>query len=312
MRDLAKERILITGGNGFLGRAVMRRLSLLGLEAMTPSRWDCDLTYKAHVFSMITEMAPTVVIHLAAYCGGIGKNQADPARMFEQNMQMGLHLFENCARYNRKLVTVGSVCAYPADTPVPFKEENLWNGYPEPTNAPYGIAKRALWTLLDAHHRQHGLKCAYLLPANLYGPNDHFDLEAGHVIPAMIRKFIETEGQPVELWGSGTPTRDFLYVDDCAEAIVRAAQYIETPEPINLGTGVETSMIQLADTLEALLGNGFGYFWNRSKPDGQKRRVLDTTEAKRRLEWEATTTLGRGLLKTINYYKSTQAAKCLL
>ncbi len=317
MLDLTKETVFITGGHGFLGRHVVRKLREMGCDVIAPTHEQCDLlNWRDDDFGNSLPWgigaSQPVVIHLAATCGGIGDNQARPADMALENMAMALNLIWNSEKRIKKLVCVGSVCAYPENTPCPFKEEDLHNGYPEPTNAPYGIAKRATWTLLDAYHRQYGLKCAYLIPANLYGPGDNFDLETSHVIPAMIRKFVEASetGGMLTLWGDGTPTRDFLYVEDAADAVIRAAECVDTPEPINVGTGIETSMDKLAYKvdftvdLEASL-EGKRWQWDNTKPNGQQRRVLDTTRAKERMGWEAKTGLMDGLRATVDWYRST-------
>ena len=313
--DLIKKRILVTGGTGFLGQHIMRKLNRVCLHAKGIGR-EFDLRNLDDTSQILSEFRPDIIIHLAATCGGIGANRAAPAQMIHDNLMMGANLVSACAatQHSIKIIAVGSVCSYPADTPVPFKESDLWNGYPEPTNAPYGIAKRVLWSLLDAYHRQYGLKCAYLIPANLYGPGDHFDLETSHVIPAMIRKFCEAEPRRamVTLWGTGAPTRDFLYVEDCAEAIIRAAQRIDMPQPINLGTGVETSISFLAAQIGQFVGYDGPVEFDTSKPDGQQRRCLDTLRAKELLDWQANTPLSEGLRRTVEWAKNTLATTTVL
>lgn len=334
--DLKQQRVLITGGGGFLGRHVCAKLADMGVEMWAPSSdemncvWlDGEDSYGIGDRSLDTyfdRLRPTVVIHLAANCGGIGKNQAAPADMFHDNMLMGFNILEMCRIYSARLVLVGTVCSYPKHCHVPFKESDLWNGYPEETNAPYGIAKRALFEMARAYHQQYGLKVACLLPANLYGPGDNFDLETSHVIPAMIRKFVdenETKSGSVDLWGSGEATREFLYVEDAAEAVIRAAEIIDSSEPINIGTGQERSIHVLAKLIHAIVNKPdidvrsgvwtheaervmFPHFtrmnWDISKPDGQPRRCLDTSRAKELMGWEAKTDLETGLRKTINWY----------
>ena len=254
-----------------------RRSALAGKSAVcpTPTPWPI----------ISPRIDPTVIMHLAAVCGGIGANQARPAEMIHDNLLMACHVVRAASENShvKKLVLVGSVCGYPKFTPTPFREEDLWNGYPEETNAPYGIAKRALFELAGAYHRQYGLHAACLLPANLYGPGDSFDDAKSHVIPAIIRKFVEAQesGAPsVTLWGTGAASRDFLYVKDCADAIIAAAERLDTPDPINIGTGREVRIAQLAETIADVVGYRGELVWDTSKPDGQPRRCLDVSRAR--------------------------------
>ena len=302
-------RIVVTGGAGFLGRAVVKRLHERGAgEVMIPRRAQFDLTQSADVERMYREMRPDIVLHLAAEVGGIGANQANPGRYFFANMAMALHLIERARMVGlRKFVQVGTICAYPKFTPVPFREENLWDGYPEETNAPYGVAKKAAMVMLDGYRRQYGLKSAYLLPVNLYGPWDNFDMNTSHVIPALIRKCVEAQeaGRPlIECWGTGSASREFLYVDDAAEAVVRAAEVMDEPVPINLGTCMEITIRDLVHLIARLVGFEGEIRWDPSKPDGQPRRCLDTTRAADLLGWRAQVGFEDGLRRTIEWYRA--------
>jgi GDP-L-fucose synthase len=258
-------------------------------------------------------LRPDVVLHLAGEVGGIGANRANPGRYFYANMAMALNLIEQAqARGIRKFVQVGTICAYPKFTPVPFREDELWNGYPEETNAPYGVAKKAALVMLDGYHRQYGLASSYLLPVNLYGPSDNFDPESSHVIPALIRK-CETarlEGRDhIECWGTGSASREFLYVDDAAEGIVRAAEVMEEPEPINLGTNREITIRDLVGLIAKLVGFEGEIRWDSKKPDGQPRRCLDVTRAHEQLGWAATVPFEEGLRRTIDWWRSARVEK---
>ncbi len=311
--DLTAGRIVVTGGAGFMGRVVCEKLESLGAaDVLVPSHADYDLTQEDDVRRMYAGMRPDVVIHLAAEVGGIGANMDNPGRFFYANMSMALHLIEH-ARIQRirKFVQVGTVCAYPKHTPVPFKEDDLWNGYPEETNAPYGVAKKAALVMLDGYQRQYALASAFVLPVNLYGPHDNFDLHTSHVIPALIRKCVEAlqhGAQVIECWGTGKVSREFLYVDDAAEGVVRAAERVDEPIPINLGTGTEITIKDLAELIARLTGFSGELRWDSSKPDGQPRRCLDTRRAAELLGWEAQVRFEEGLRRTIEWYRSSRAA----
>jgi GDP-L-fucose synthase len=280
-------------------------------EVLIPRRAQFDLTRSADVERMYREMRPDVVLHLAAEVGGIGANQANPGRYFFANMAMALHLIEHARVVGlRKFVQVGTICAYPKFTPVPFKEENLWDGYPEETNAPYGVAKKAAMVMLDGYRRQYGLKSAYLLPVNLYGPWDNFDMNTSHVIPALIRKCVEAQeaGRPfIECWGTGSASREFLYVDDAAEAVVRAAEVMDEPVPINLGTCMEITIRDLVHLIARLVGFAGEIRWDATKPDGQPRRCLDTSRAANLLGWRAQVGFEDGLRRTIDWYRANRS-----
>ena len=302
------KRILLTGGAGFLGENVRRRLQDGGAdEVFVPRRADYDLTESAAVARLYDDARPDTVVHLAAEVGGIGANRDNPGRFFYANMAMGLHLIEEARRRGtEKLVQVGTVCSYPKHTPVPFKEEDLWNGYPEETNAPYGIAKKALLVMLQAYREQYGLNGVYLMPVNLYGPGDNVDLHSSHVIPALIRKCEEARiagRDEVVCWGTGSASREFLYVEDCAEAIVAAAQRYDGPEPINVGAAHEIAIRDLTETIARLTGFEGRLVWDTSKPDGQPRRCLDTTRATELLGFTASTPLEEGLKRTIAWFR---------
>jgi len=299
---------MVTGGGGFVGRRVCERLGKRGVaELFVPRSRQFDLTDPAAVAAAFNAGRPDVVVHLAAEVGGIGANRANPGRYFYANMAMGLHLIEEARRREvDKLVQVGTVCSYPKHTPIPFREENLWDGYPEETNAPYGVAKRALLEMLHAYRRQYGLNGVYLMPVNLYGPHDDFDLETSHVIPALIRKFEEARragDRSVSCWGTGRPSREFLFVDDCAEAIVLAAERYDGAEPVNVGSGDEISIKDLTDKVARVTGFEGNIEWDASRPDGQPRRKLDTSRARELLGFEATVGLDDGLERTIQWYR---------
>jgi len=309
--DLTKQRIVVTGGAGFLGRRLQAALREAGVSddrVFVPTIDRYDLTREADVERMYADTRPTVVIHLAAEVGGIGANRASPGRFFYANMAMGLHLIEHARRAGlAKFVQIGTICAYPKFTPVPFREEELWNGYPEETNAPYGIAKKALLVMLQAYRQQYGLNGIYLLPVNLYGPGDNFDPRTSHVIPALIRKFVEARdsGEPqVVVWGTGTASREFLHVDDCARAIVLATQRYDGPEPVNVGAGFEISIRDLAEKIRDLTGYTGRIVWDTTKPDGQPRRCLDTTRAAELFGFRAEMDFEEGLRRTVTWWGS--------
>ncbi len=305
--DLSQKRIVVTGGTGFLGRNVVNKLKERGCKNIfVPKHSEYDLTDVEAIKRMYDEFDPDIVIHLAAVVGGIGANRAHPGKFFYDNAIMGIHLIEEARKRNvEKFVQMGTICAYPKYTPVPFKEENLWNGYPEETNAPYGLAKKMLLVQLQAYRQEYGFNGIYLLPVNLYGPGDNFDLESSHVIPAMIRKFVEAKENKkdeVVLWGDGSPTREFLYVEDAAEGIVLATEKYGKPDPVNLGAGFEISIKELAEKIKSIVGYNGKITWDTTKPNGQPRRMLDTTKAEREFGFKAHTNFDEGLKKTIEEY----------
>jgi GDP-L-fucose synthase len=297
-------RTLVTGGAGFLGSFLVEQLEARGDEVVVPRRGEFDLTYRADAERLFEETRPEVVFHLAAEVGGIGANRANPGRYWYANLIMGAHVLE-LSRLHRvqKLVVAGTVCAYPKFTPTPFHEDELWNGYPEETNAPYGVAKKSVLVGAQAYREQYGLDTVYLLPANLFGPRDNFDLETSHVVPALIRKMAAGTEQVV-LWGNGSPTREFLYVEDAAEAFVLASDRYSSAEPLNIGTGVELSIRELAETIAELTGFEGEIVWDESMPNGQPRRRLDTSRAEAALGWRASTSLREGLERTIAWYRA--------
>jgi GDP-L-fucose synthase len=311
---LRGKRIAVTGGGGFLGRVVVDKLRGRGCEdVFVVRKRDFDLVKGEDVERLYAEARPEVVIHLAAVVGGIGANRENPGRYFYENIMMGVQLIEG-ARLSgvEKFVQVGTICAYPKYTPVPFKEDDLWNGYPEETNAPYGVAKKALLVQCQAYRDQYGFNGIYLLPVNLYGPADNFDPNTSHVIPALIKKFVdaaERGREEVEVWGTGAATREFLYVDDAAEGIVLAAEKYDGPEPVNLGSGMEISIKELAELIAAETGYRGRLVWDTSKPDGQPRRALDVTRAAELFGFRARVDFREGLRRTIEWYRSTLAAK---
>lgn len=311
--DLTRQRIVITGGAGFLGRRVHARLLATGVlpdQIVIPRRTEYDLTKSYQVARMYADLKPTVVIHLAAEVGGIGANRENPGRYFYANMAMGLHMIERGRQAGvKKFVQIGTVCAYPNLTPVPFKEDDLWSGYPEETNAPYGVAKKALLVMLQGYRAQYGFNGIYLLPVNLYGPEDNFDLASSHVIPALIRKFVEAQQRgerQVVVWGTGAAGREFLFVEDCARAIVLAAHRYDDAEPINIGSGCEITIRELAAKIQHLVGYDGQIAWDSSQPDGQPRRKLDCSRAKDRLGFTAEIDLDEGLRRTIEWYKTSR------
>ena len=314
MLNLKDKNILVTGGSGFLGSHIISNLTqergLTKKQITVPRRKDYDLRKWEDCTRAVRNA--DVVIHLAARVGGIGFNQKYPGTLFYDNMMMGAQLIE-AARLSgvEKFVQIGTVCAYPKFAPAPFKEESLWDGYPEETNAPYGIAKKALLVMAQAYRQQYGMNIIYLLPVNLYGPKDNFDLESSHVIPALIRKFTEaTEKgeEQVTVWGTGKASREFLYVEDAAEAINAAAEKYDKPEPVNLGTGEEITIRRLTTLIAKLTGFKGETLWDKTKPDGQPRRCLDTSRAKKEFGFAAKTDLKDGLQKTIQWYRNNKRA----
>jgi GDP-L-fucose synthase len=315
MTDLATKRIVITGGAGFLGAAVRRVLAARCVrpeQIVVPRRRDLDLTVEANVERLYAEARPQVVIHLAAEVGGIGANMAHPGRFFYANMAMGLHLVEHARRAGvEKFVHTGTVCAYPKHAPIPFNEADIWNGYPEETNAPYGVAKKAIFVMLDGYRREYGLKSSVVVPVNLFGPGDNFDPSSSHVIPALIRKCEEARlaGSPeVVCWGTGSATREFLHVDDAAEGVVRAAEVMDEPLPINLGGGQEIAIRDLVVKIAKACDYTGTIVWDTTKPDGQPRRGLDISRARTRLGWEPRQDFDAGLAATVAWWRSHQPA----
>jgi len=297
-------RALVTGGGGFLGSRLVERLQADGHEVFVARRRDYDLTSMDGAAQLFADARPQVVFHLAAEVGGIGANRANPGRYWFANLMMGAHVLEQARLHEpEKLVVAGTVCSYPKFTPVPFGEDELWNGYPEETNAPYGVAKKTVLVGAQAYREQYGLRTAYLLPANLYGPGDNFDLETSHVIPALIRKMVDSKDQVV-LWGDGSPSREFLYVDDCVEGLVLAAERYDGAEPVNLGTGVETTIRELAETIADATGFAGEIIWDTSMPNGQPRRSLDATRARELFGFQARTPLREGLERTVAWYRA--------
>jgi len=307
--DWTRLRVTVTGGAGFLGQVVCCKLAERGCtQIAVPRRVDYDLTQEAHVVRMYDDCKPDVVIHLAAEVGGIGANRDHPGRFFFANMAMGMHLIEHGRQRGiKKFVQAGTVCAYPKHTPVPFREQELWNGYPEETNAPYGVAKKALFVMLDGYKREHGLNSTVLVPVNLYGPGDNFDLHTSHVIPALIRKCcdaVDRQNETITCWGTGSASREFLYVDDAAEGILAATEQMDEPTPINLGTGSEIKIKQLVKLIAELAGFNGRIEWDATKPDGQPRRCLDIQRAEELLGWRAAVDLREGLKRTIEWYRA--------
>jgi GDP-L-fucose synthase len=311
-------RVIVTGGAGFLGKCVMAGLARRGVSAdriFVPRRKDFDLTEKDSVLKLYREafkgQKADVVIHLAAEVGGIGANRANPGRYFYANMAMAMHLIEQAridglVERGGKFVQVGTICAYPKFTPVPFHEEEIWNGSPEETNAPYGVAKKAAWQMLDAYKLQYQMKSAYVLPVNLYGPEDNFDLNSSHVIPALIRKCVEAQNRgedKIVCWGTGSASREFLYSEDAAEGILRATEVMDEPTPINLGASFEITIKSLVELIVRLTEFKGRIEWDATKPDGQPRRCLSTERAQKLLGWKAQVGFEEGLKKTIAWYR---------
>ena len=304
-------RVVVTGGAGFLGSHVVEKLAQRGCrEIVVPRSREYDLRDRDAVIRLYRQAQPQLVIHLAAVVGGIGANRASPGRFFYDNAVMGIDLLEHARQSAvEKFVAVGTVCAYPKSTPVPFRESDLWNGYPEETNAPYGLAKKMMLVQAQAYRQQYGFNAIYLLPVNLYGPRDNFDLETGHVIPSLIRKCVEAKAQnagSITLWGDGSPTREFLFVEDAAEAILLAAEHYDGPEPVNLGSGEEITIRELAELIAAEVGFQGRIEWDTSKPNGQPRRCLEVTRAKELFGFQAAQPFRAGMAKTIAWFLAHQ------
>lgn len=301
------KRVTVTGGRGFLGRPLVRLIEDAGALVSTFSSRDYNLIRQSDVTRMYNDFRPELVIHLAARVGGIGANRDNPGRFFYENAVMGIELMEQARHHGvQKFIQIGTVCSYPKFASIPFSEDDLWNGYPEETNAAYGIAKKALLVQAQAYRAQYGLDAIYLIPVNLYGPGDNFDLTSSHVIPALIRKCIEgrdSRAESVEVWGTGTPTREFLYVDDAARGIVLATELYNKPDPVNLGSAEEISIKELIHLIAALVGFKGSIAWDHTKPDGQPRRKLNVDRAAKEFGFRSSTPFRTGLTETIRWYQ---------
>jgi GDP-L-fucose synthase len=303
------KRVVVTGGAGFLGRFIVAGLRAKpGLEVFSPRSTDYNLVEAADIKRLYADTRPDLVIHLAAVVGGIGANQKNPGKFFYENLMMGVQLIEQ-ARLNKveKFVALGTVCAYPKFTPTPFKEEDLWNGYPEETNAPYGLAKKMMLVQSQSYRQQYGFNSIFLLPANLYGPGDNFDPESSHVIPALIRKCVEArdEGRNfIEVWGTGEASREFLYVEDCADGVLRAAARYDESDPVNIGTGIEIKISELVKLIARLTRFDGEIRWQTDRPDGQPRRRLDVSRALQKFGFQAQTPFEEGMRRTIDWYET--------
>src|SRR5688572_17478726 len=309
MEHWKNRRVVVTGGGGFLGSFVTEALQKAGCEnVFAPRSKEYDLRESSHLERLFADFKPDTVIHLAAVVGGIGANRENPGRFFYDTAIMGVQIVEYARRHHlEKFVCIGTVCSYPKFTPVPFQEDSLWNGYPEETNAPYGLAKKMLLVQLQAYRQQYNFPGIYLIPVNLYGPRDNFDLNTSHVIPALIRKCVEARNQnlpSITVWGTGSATREFLYVEDAADAIVTATEKYDKSDPVNIGSGGEISIRDLVELIKDAVGYKGDVVWDRSKPDGQPRRMLDTSRAVEEFGWRAKTSFTAGLRKTIDWYQA--------
>ena len=309
-KDIQKsDKIIITGGAGFLGSFVVDELTRRGFTNLyVPRRKDFDLTQERDVERLYDEQKPDVILHLAAEVGGIGANRDNPGRFFYANLAMGMHLIEFARKRGlKKFVQTGTICAYPKFTPIPFREDELWNGYPEETNAPYGIAKKALLVMCQSYRAQYGLDGIFILPVNLFGPRDNFHMHSSHVIPALVRKCVEARkkgADHITAWGTGSASREFLYVQDCANGLIEAMLHYESDQPLNLGSGREITIKDLTELVAGLSGFKGKIVWDPTKPDGQPRRCLDVSRAKETIGWSAKTSLEDGLKKTIEFFEA--------
>lgn len=307
--DLINKRVLVTGGRGFLGSHLLEKLRSIGCKNVSsPSKNEFDLTDYGSIERLISTLKPQLVIHLAGIIGGIGANTESPGEFFYKNAKMGIELIEKSRSHGvEKFVQIGTACSYPENTPVPFKESDLWNGYPTRDTAPYGLAKKMLLVQLQAYKEQYGFNGIYLIPTNLYGPGDNFNLKTGHVIPSLIRKFVEAkelQKNSVEVWGSPSVTRDFLYVEEAATAIIKATEVYDSSVPLNIGSGKETSIAELVEIVKEEVRYSGDIVWNSEKPSGQPRRVLDISAAVEAIDFEPKIHLEEGIKRTIDWYRS--------